>query len=129
MKNTRIYILCAVLVLVLAGLAWGLIDHFKLYVRLPFLHPSYFFTGVRRGAKEDAPSVLWMAPFFSGGGYSSEALSFASGLLAADVHNSSVRFKVAQHGDAISFDFVYGMNQTYVNDLVLSDRRHDFTKG
>lgn len=128
MKNTFVYVLCAVLAFVLAGLALGLIDRFKLYVRLPFLHPSYFFTEAKQGVQGNAPSVLWMAPFFSGGGYSSEALSFASGLLAADVHNSSVRFKVAQHGDAISFDYVYGMNQTLINDLVLSDRKHDFTK-
>jgi len=40
------------------------------------------------------PEVAWFAPFFSGGGYSSEAIAFAEALDAAGARVSAV-----QHGD------------------------------
>jgi hypothetical protein len=40
------------------------------------------------------PEVAWFAPFFSGGGYSSEAISFVEALDAAGARVSAV-----QHGD------------------------------
>lgn len=120
------YALCSLVVFLVAALGLFVVNHYRLYVRAPFLHPSYFFTkssGVDR--QEHTPNVLWMAPFFSGGGYSSEALSFAAGLLTAD-SKGLMRFKVGQHGDSVSFDYVYGMNQSFLNDLILLDRKHKF---
>lgn len=129
-RRSVVVLLCTLSVAVLAVLALFVVEHYKLYVRMPFLHPNYFFVWPKKSTntQKNTPSLLWMAPFFSGGGYSSEALSFASGLLAADTHDNEVRFKAAQHGDSISFDFVYGMNQTFLNDLILTNRIHDFSK-
>ena len=43
---------------------------------------------------EEVPEVAWFAPFFSGGGYSSEAIAFAEALDSAGARVSAV-----QHGD------------------------------
>ncbi|EEF45756.1 uncharacterized protein LOC8272376 [Ricinus communis] len=52
--------------------------------------------------------VLWMAPFLSGGGYSSEAWSY---MLALNEHTKvpSFRLKVEQHGDLESIEFWEGL--------------------
>lgn len=49
-------------------------------------------------------TVHWMAPFLSGGGYSSEAISYI--LALADVIPG---LTIEQHGDAISPEFFYGL--------------------
>ncbi|KAK9828488.1 hypothetical protein WJX72_000263 [[Myrmecia] bisecta] len=53
--------------------------------------------------------VWWFAPFFSGGGYSSEAVAFVSAL-----HNlpevSRGQLWISQHGDAIDWDAVQGLD-------------------
>ena len=54
--------------------------------------------------REDLPSVIWYAPFFSGGGYCSEAISFAIALRKA-----GVRIQIVQHGDSFNRDFVLGL--------------------
>lgn len=130
MKKSIIAALLVAGLAVMAGSALFAIEYFKLYVRYPFLRFSRFFTTSyeETGHGVNTPNVLWMAPFFSGGGYSSEALSFASGLLAADMHNKDVRFKIGQHGDSVSFEFLYGMNQSLLKQLIMTDTKHDFTK-
>lgn len=55
-------------------------------------------------------AVHWMAPFFSGGGYCSEATAFAEGLAAAGVDVS-----IEQHGD--------GVDAAYVGGLPAGERR------
>ena len=50
------------------------------------------------------PNVVWYAPFFSGGGYCSEAISFAIGL-----HKAGVNIKIVQHGDSFNQKFVEGL--------------------
>jgi hypothetical protein len=55
--------------------------------------------------RESFPPVIWMAPFFSGGGYCSEAISFITALapfLAADM-------RTVQHGDSPSAAFFSGL--------------------
>jgi len=49
-------------------------------------------------------TVHWMAPFFSGGGYCTEAITFVSSLFPI-VPNLSIE----HHGDTSSFDFVNGL--------------------
>lgn len=53
--------------------------------------------------------VLWMAPFLSGGGYSSEAWSY---ILALNEHvkESRFRLKIEQHGDLESLEFWEGLS-------------------
>lgn len=55
-----------------------------------------------------APLVLWHAPFLSGGGYCSEAISFAQAL----VDSPAMQFRIVQHGDAVSGAFVRSMSDT-----------------
>jgi hypothetical protein len=50
------------------------------------------------------PNVLWFAPFLSGGGYCSEALSFVQAL-----HENNVSVRAVHHGDSISDSFVAGL--------------------
>ncbi|XP_010067122.1 uncharacterized protein LOC104454087 [Eucalyptus grandis] len=52
--------------------------------------------------------VLWMAPFLSGGGYSSEAWSY---ILSLQEHVKSPKFRLAieQHGDLQSLEFWKGL--------------------
>ncbi|XP_034704134.1 uncharacterized protein LOC117928349, partial [Vitis riparia] len=52
--------------------------------------------------------VLWMAPFLSGGGYSSEAWSY---ILSLHQHMKNPRFKlgIEQHGDQESIEFWEGL--------------------
>jgi len=50
--------------------------------------------------------VLWMAPFLSGGGYSSEAWSYVAALEAT---KSVPRIRILQHGDLESLQFWTGL--------------------
>ncbi len=49
--------------------------------------------------------VIWHAPFFSGGGYCSEALGFMESLAP------SVKFQIVHHGDSINENFFYGLDE------------------
>ncbi|CAK9196663.1 unnamed protein product [Sphagnum troendelagicum] len=51
-------------------------------------------------------SLLWMAPFLSGGGYSSEAISYVTGLEAAKMVQ---KLQIRQHGDLESAVFWRGL--------------------
>ena len=53
---------------------------------------------------ESVPSVIWYAPFFSGGGYCSEAISFVLGL-----YKLGVNIRIVQHGDSFNQKFVEGL--------------------
>ncbi|KAK5826572.1 uncharacterized protein LOC108483994 [Gossypium arboreum] len=70
--------------------------------------------------------VLWMAPFLSGGGYSSEAWSY---VLALDEYmksreNPSFKLGIYQHGDLESLEFWEGLPQN-VRDLAIELHRTD----
>jgi hypothetical protein len=57
------------------------------------------------------PCVLWMAPFASGGGYSSEAWSYVASLdgnVAAGV-GDNFTLSIAHHGDLESSEFWHGL--------------------
>ena len=60
------------------------------------------------------PSLLWMAPVLTGGGYSSEAIGFALGL-AAQQHKISLR----QFAEQADQDFVYGLDPDVRDTLSL----------
>ena len=47
--------------------------------------------------------VIWHAPFFSGGGYCSEATSFADGLA------NITRVRIIHHGDSFDADYIRGL--------------------
>mmetsp|Transcript_8190 Transcript_8190/g.18679 ORF Transcript_8190/g.18679 Transcript_8190/m.18679 type:complete len:331 (+) Transcript_8190:38-1030(+) len=63
-------------------------------------------TGSRAETPQEAtlPSVAWYAPFYSGGGYCSEAIAFVQSL---DRIGASVQ--IVQHGDGYSHEFVSGL--------------------
>jgi glycosyltransferase involved in cell wall biosynthesis len=63
-----------------------------------------------------APSLHWYAPFFSGGGYSSEALSFVK-IIAA--YNISVL--TTQHGDSFNPSYVDNMDKKDSELLKITD--------
>ncbi|KAH3760660.1 group 1 family glycosyltransferase [Pelomyxa schiedti] len=71
--------------------------------------------GVSDPAVVTNPQVLWMAPFFSGGGYCSEAQSFVDALSL--VPNISIA--ISQHGDGVSMDYVFGMPRQRKKKLLL----------
>ncbi|XP_043690621.1 uncharacterized protein LOC122641450 [Telopea speciosissima] len=52
--------------------------------------------------------VLWMAPFLSGGGYSSEAWAYMMAL-HANMRNPILRLAIEQHGDLESLEFWEGL--------------------
>ncbi|KAE8686300.1 Nudix hydrolase [Hibiscus syriacus] len=62
--------------------------------------------------------VLWMAPFLSGGGYSSEAWSYVLSLngYMKNLENPSFKLGIYQHGDLESLEFWEGLPQD-VRDL------------
>lgn len=65
--------------------------------------------------------LLWMAPLFSGGGYSSEALAFASGLATLLPPRS---FAIRQFAEPQDPEFVQGIPQRLISQLApLTDSR------
>lgn len=58
-------------------------------------------------------SFLWMAPFFSGGGYCSEATTFMQGM------QNTVDFSVGivQHGDSMSTPYMFGLSSAQYDFL------------
>jgi glycosyltransferase involved in cell wall biosynthesis len=56
--------------------------------------------------------IHWYAPFYSGGGYSSEAIAFVSIL-----SNLSFPFSISQHGDSINQNFIQNM-RNYEKNLL-----------
>jgi glycosyltransferase involved in cell wall biosynthesis len=67
---------------------------------LPTPHPAY--------------TTVWMAPFFSGGGYCSEALAFAQGIVGTP---TSGPFTITQHGDAMNSQYMFGLPPEQFNLL------------
>ncbi|KAK9691556.1 hypothetical protein RND81_09G204200 [Saponaria officinalis] len=66
---------------------------------------------------DPAYCVLWMAPFLSGGGYSSEAWSYITSI-RENVKNPSFRLRIEQHGDMESVDFWEGLPE-YMRKMAL----------
>ena len=66
--------------------------------------------------------LIWMAPFFSGGGYSSEAIEFVKALS----YNTTVR--IYQHGDSFEQSFLSGMNHIdrIILNKMLADQSVDY---
>ena len=62
--------------------------------------------------RTDVPSLVWHAPFFSGGGYCSEATAFVVAL-------DDMRLDVAieMHGDSHNNDYINGLNPTTLGRL------------
>uniref|UniRef100_A0A7C9F0R7 Uncharacterized protein n=1 Tax=Opuntia streptacantha TaxID=393608 RepID=A0A7C9F0R7_OPUST len=76
-----------------------------------FGYPDY--DGVRDTQKSvSSPKphfcVLWMAPFLSGGGYSSEAWSYITAI-QDNIKNPLFRLAIEQHGDLVSIAFWEGL--------------------
>lgn len=64
------------------------------------------------------PAVQWYAPFFSGGGYCSEAIAFVQTL-----EKSGGDVSIVQHGDSFSQDFVSGLPLDTIQMLQTMNRR------
>ena len=65
-----------------------------------------------RKVRTDVPSLVWHAPFFSGGGYCSEATAFVVAL-------DDMRLDVAieMHGDSHNNDYMNGLNPATLGRL------------
>jgi len=63
--------------------------------------------------------VQWFAPFFSGGGYCSEAISFAGAIETM----SGMSVSIVQHGDSNSPEFVSGLPEATQSTLAALARR------
>ena len=59
-------------------------------------------------------TIHWYAPFYSGGGYCSEAIDFA---LSAH-ENNNISFQIHQHGDSYNHDFVSTMLSSNTIDIL-----------
>eukprot|EP00945_MAST-04E_sp_MAST-4E-sp1_P001223 g1223.t1 len=75
--------------------------------------------GIKANYRTDTLPVIWYAPFFSGGGYCSEAISFALALRKA-----GVRVQIVQHGDGVNRDFVHGLPRGERELLVDMSQEH-----
>lgn len=101
-------------------------NHYKLYnlksilsrhKLLNFLHPNPMQkqhnqnSQMPSGESESPFCVLWMAPFLSGGGYSSEAWSYILALsnYLKTHNNSRFRLSIEQHGDQENLEFWEGL--------------------
>lgn len=75
-----------------------------------------------RGAAD--PLVVWLAPHYSGGGYSTEAYAFCSSLDDfAEENERPWRVAISQHGDAYSTEFVVGLDRrTHANMVRMANR-------
>ncbi|KAL9247920.1 hypothetical protein vseg_021297 [Gypsophila vaccaria] len=71
--------------------------------------------------RSDKYCVLWMAPFLSGGGYSSESWSYVTAI-RENVKNPSFRLRIEQHGDMESIDFWEGLPE-YMREMALDLHR------
>ncbi|KAL4367426.1 hypothetical protein GQ457_05G032690 [Hibiscus cannabinus] len=73
--------------------------------------------------------VLWMAPFLSGGGYSSEAWSYVLALneFMKNLENPSFKLGIYQHGDLESLEFWEGLPQD-VRNLAMELHRTECRK-
>lgn len=58
-------------------------------------------------------SLVWMAPFYSGGGYCSEATAFVLGLS----ESAKIPVSIQQHGDSLNRDYVFGLSERYYTSL------------
>ncbi|GJP65463.1 hypothetical protein CLOP_g22336 [Closterium sp. NIES-67] len=58
--------------------------------------------------------VLWMAPFLSAGGYSSEAVAYVTSLAASP---RAPPLRIAQHGDGTNWEYISGLPDSTVRVL------------
>ena len=72
-------------------------------------------------ASQAAPplNVLWHAPFFSGGGYCSEATAFVLEL------SQQTGVRIVQHGDGYSQSYMNGLSEETRGELQQLHRNHD----
>lgn len=132
-KPFIIYVLPILVVLIAVSFAFTKSDYIKIqYLRSTFSpRNGYFFSKLignlftrpdfdeNRYAHKFKPPycVLWMAPFLSGGGYSSEAWSYITAI-QENIKNPLFRLGIEQHGDLESFDFWEGLPQ-YMRKMAL----------
>lgn len=93
--------------------------HFVLFFAFFFLWIVSFWNGgifTEEKNEKSTLDLLWMAPFVSGGGYSSEALSYVLSLKKLDPNR---RIRIHQHGDGINLDFWNGLVEESRNLLEL----------
>ncbi|XP_061985098.1 uncharacterized protein LOC133704316 [Populus nigra] len=83
---------------------------------LGFLYSTQNPTKTQQTNHISVPShcVLWMAPFLSGGGYSSESWSYILAL-NENVHKKRFKLSIEQHGDLESLEFWEGLPQETKN--------------
>ncbi|PON70258.1 Glycosyl transferase [Parasponia andersonii] len=124
--NSKTHLLISILILLLAiAISFNVTKtEYKLQLlRLKFLSNSNLFqtllgflTPTQKPKKTQIPKpiskppycVLWMAPFLSGGGYSSESWSYILAL-HENIKNPPFRLAIEHHGDLESLDFWEGL--------------------
>ncbi|XP_072981764.1 uncharacterized protein [Typha angustifolia] len=122
-------------------LFWGpavvtLLLAFCLTVSFPLSHLSLAYLSLFSRAQEEEsrsistrpPCVRWMAPFVSGGGYSSEAWSYVTAL-DAHIKDPNFKLQIEQHGDLESIEFWLGLpEESRALALKLYNTRCDLSK-
>ncbi|XP_077235629.1 UDP-Glycosyltransferase superfamily protein [Tasmannia lanceolata] len=89
-------------------------------LRPPLHRLSQFFSTTQQKRETLKPistfpyCVLWMAPFLSGGGYSSEAWSYVTAL-DENSENPRIRLMIEQHGDQETLEFWNGLPEKTKN--------------
>lgn len=73
----------------------------------PVFAVAIFGTIVLLCVSEYIPEVYWSAPFFSGGGYSSEAITFA--IAITQTVEPQIYFSIIYYGDTFDEKFVRGL--------------------
>ncbi|KAG0570881.1 hypothetical protein KC19_6G194500 [Ceratodon purpureus] len=123
--------LCIFMVALSAGIACLLQKH-PLFVERGLIRLHHYFSAVALtwrtpNIDHDAfrYSLLWMAPFFSGGGYCSEAISYVTAMETGSKGTSHIpKFAISHHGDAENMNFWKGLPLATRQTLVSLSSTH-----
>jgi glycosyltransferase involved in cell wall biosynthesis len=84
-----------------------------------FMFMSYFVISTLSTNQGIVPiHVIWHAPFYSGGGYCSEAKTFLQSFITANLSIS-----IAHHGDSINDGYIAGLSHDDMDLLIRHDHR------
>lgn len=113
-KSKPLYLISILILLLAISFSITKTDHFKKhFFRLNLLNPHAINMKkqISRNPSYTAPyCVLWMAPFLSGGGYSSEAWSYILALHKYSMNKNIIfNLKIEQHGDLQNLEFWEGL--------------------
>jgi hypothetical protein len=95
--------------------------HIWLLVLALIAHPSFGRKVSTTDYTEAGTAILYFAPFYSGGGYSSEALSYVKSV--SHISTDDFDLRITNHGDSINHDYVDGLHMRDLEVLGAYDTR------